>query len=69
MESRDSSAPRLDAEDTARLEAIQELLSVDRDWTGIVDDDKPPALARVCAKLRITSFCRRLSYLIPGLTR
>ena len=22
------------------LEAIQELLTIDRDWTGVVDDDK-----------------------------
>lgn len=32
----------LDGERSARLEAIQELLSVDRDWAGIVDDDKTP---------------------------
>jgi Arc/MetJ family transcription regulator len=36
-------ALRLVAERGARLEAIQELLSIDRDWTGIVDDDKTPA--------------------------
>jgi hypothetical protein len=36
-------ALRLVAERSARLQAIQELLSVDRDWTGIVDDDKVPA--------------------------
>jgi Arc/MetJ family transcription regulator len=36
-------ALRLVAERGARLEAIQELLSVDRDWTGIVGDDKIPA--------------------------
>ncbi len=35
-------ALRLVAERGARLEAIQELLSIDRDWTGIVDDDKVP---------------------------
>ncbi len=36
-------ALRLVAERGARLSAIQELLSIDRDWTGIVDDDKVPA--------------------------
>ena len=36
-------ALRLVAERSARLQAIQELLSIDRDWTGIVDDDKGPA--------------------------
>ena len=36
-------ALRLVAERSARLQAIQELLSIDRDWTGIVDDDKVPA--------------------------
>jgi Arc/MetJ family transcription regulator len=35
-------ALRLVAERSARLEAIQELLSIDRDWTDIVDDDKAP---------------------------
>ena len=39
-------ALRLVAERSARLEAIQELLSIDRDWTGIVDDDKTPAIDR-----------------------
>lgn len=36
-------ALRLVAERSARLEAIQDLLSVERDWTGLVDDDKSPA--------------------------
>jgi Arc/MetJ family transcription regulator len=37
-------ALRLVAERAARLEAIQELISADRDWTGLVDYDKlPPA--------------------------
>ena len=35
-------ALRLVAERSERLEAVQELLSIDRDWTGIVDDDKTP---------------------------
>ncbi len=35
-------ALRLVAERSERLAAIRELLSVDRDWTGIVDDDKTP---------------------------
>lgn len=35
-------ALRLAAERSARLEAVQELLSIDRDWSGIVDDDKRP---------------------------
>ncbi|WP_089158275.1 type II toxin-antitoxin system VapB family antitoxin [Micromonospora sp. NBS 11-29] len=30
------------AERSERMEAIRELLSIDRDWTGIVDDDKVP---------------------------
>ena len=42
-------ALRLAAERSARLEAIQELLSIDRDWTGIVDDDKTPASGRDAA--------------------
>jgi len=42
-------ALRLVAERSARLEAIQELLSIDRDWTGIVDDDKTPAIGRDAA--------------------
>ena len=36
-------ALRLVAERGARLEAVQQLLAIDRDWTGIVDDDKVPA--------------------------
>ncbi|MEV4543786.1 type II toxin-antitoxin system VapB family antitoxin [Micromonospora echinaurantiaca] len=35
-------ALRLVAERGERLEAVRELLSIDRDWTGIVDDDKVP---------------------------
>ncbi len=42
-------ALRLVAERAARLEAIQELLSIDRDWTGIVEDDKIPAAERPAA--------------------
>ena len=42
-------ALRLVAERAARLDAIQELLSVDRDWTGILDDDKVPAADRDAA--------------------
>lgn len=42
-------ALRLVAERSARLEAIQELLSIDRDWSGIVDDDKIPASERGAA--------------------
>ncbi|MEW2432095.1 type II toxin-antitoxin system VapB family antitoxin [Micromonospora sp. NPDC047644] len=35
-------ALRLVAERSERLEAIRELLSIDRDWTGLLDDDKTP---------------------------
>ncbi|MEU4339312.1 type II toxin-antitoxin system VapB family antitoxin [Micromonospora lupini] len=35
-------ALRLVAERSERVEAIQELLSVDRDWTGLLEDDKTP---------------------------
>ncbi|MER7419650.1 type II toxin-antitoxin system VapB family antitoxin [Micromonospora peucetia] len=35
-------ALRLVAERSERLEAVRELLSIDRDWTGVVDDDKTP---------------------------
>jgi Arc/MetJ family transcription regulator len=42
-------ALRLVAERGARLDAIQELMSIDRDWTGIVDDDKVPAAERHAA--------------------
>lgn len=39
-------ALRLVAERSARLEAVHELLSIDRDWAGIVDEDKLPAAER-----------------------
>ena len=42
-------ALRLVAERSARLDAVRELLSIDRDWTGIVDDDKTPAADRDAA--------------------
>lgn len=42
-------ALRLVAERGARLAVVQELLSIDRDWTGIVDDDKVPASDRPAA--------------------
>ena len=42
-------ALRLVAERGARLDAIQELMSIDRDWTGILDDDKVPASDRHAA--------------------
>ncbi len=42
-------ALRLVADRGGRLEAIQDLLSVDRDWAGIVDDDKLPAAERDAA--------------------
>ncbi|MFY1696222.1 MULTISPECIES: type II toxin-antitoxin system VapB family antitoxin [unclassified Solwaraspora] len=42
-------ALRLVAERGARLAAIQELMSIDRDWDGIVDDDKTPASGRDAA--------------------
>jgi len=42
-------ALRLVAERRTRLEAIQELMSIHRDWTGIVDDDKVPASDRNAA--------------------
>jgi Arc/MetJ family transcription regulator len=42
-------ALRLVAERSARLEAIRELVSIDRDWTGLVDDDKLPAGERDAA--------------------
>jgi Arc/MetJ family transcription regulator len=35
-------ALRLVAERSERLEAIRELLSIDRDWTGLLEDDKTP---------------------------
>jgi len=39
-------ALRMVAERSARLEAIRDLLSIDRDWTGIVDEDKVPDAER-----------------------
>ncbi len=39
-------ALRLVAERAARLQAVQELMSIERDWSGIVDDDKVPASER-----------------------
>lgn len=39
-------ALRLVAERGARLQAIQELLSIDRDWTDVLDDDKTPVTDR-----------------------
>jgi len=34
---------------SARLEAIQDLLSIDRDWTGIVGDDRTPVVDQEAA--------------------
>jgi Arc/MetJ family transcription regulator len=42
-------ALRLVAERSARLEAIHDLISVDRDWDGLVDEDKTPAAGRNAA--------------------
>jgi len=42
-------ALRLVAERSARLDAVRELMAIDRDWTGIVDDDKVPASDRNAA--------------------
>ena len=42
-------ALRLVAERSARLDAIRELMSIERDWTGIVEDDKVPASDRDAA--------------------
>jgi Arc/MetJ family transcription regulator len=42
-------ALRLVAERGSRLEAIQELLSIDRNWTGLIDEDKVPATDRDAA--------------------
>lgn len=39
-------ALRLVAERGTRLDAVRELLSIERDWTGIVDDDKVPTTDR-----------------------
>ncbi|MDG4796051.1 type II toxin-antitoxin system VapB family antitoxin [Micromonospora sp. WMMD1082] len=35
-------ALRMVAERGERMEAIRELLSIDRDWTGLLADDKTP---------------------------
>ncbi|MFF5219164.1 type II toxin-antitoxin system VapB family antitoxin [Micromonospora sp. NPDC000442] len=35
-------ALRMVAERSERMEAIRELLSIDRDWTGLLEDDKTP---------------------------
>ncbi|MDG9678922.1 type II toxin-antitoxin system VapB family antitoxin [Micromonospora sp. DH14] len=35
-------ALRLVAERSERVKAIRELLSVDQDWTGLLEDDKTP---------------------------
>ncbi|WP_229403505.1 type II toxin-antitoxin system VapB family antitoxin [Micromonospora okii] len=35
-------ALRLAAERTERLDAIRELLTIDRDWGGLLEDDKTP---------------------------
>ena len=37
---------RLVAERSARLESVQQFLAIDRDWTGIVEDDKVPGSER-----------------------
>jgi Arc/MetJ family transcription regulator len=42
-------ALRLVAERSARLDAVRELMAIDRDWAGIVDDDKVPASDRNAA--------------------
>jgi Arc/MetJ family transcription regulator len=39
-------ALRLVAERSTRLEAVQALMSIDRDWTGLLDDDKVPEAER-----------------------
>ena len=39
-------ALRLVADRASRLQAIHELMSIERDWSGIVDDDKTPASSR-----------------------
>jgi hypothetical protein len=39
-------ALRLVADRPSRLQAIHELMSIERDWSGIVDDDKTPASSR-----------------------
>jgi Arc/MetJ family transcription regulator len=42
-------ALRLVAERSARLEAIGDLMAIDRDWDGLVDEDKVPAAERPAA--------------------
>jgi Arc/MetJ family transcription regulator len=42
-------ALRLVAERRARLEAVQDLIAVDRDWSGLVDEDKVPPAERSAA--------------------
>ena len=42
-------ALRLVAERSARLAAIEELLSIDRDWSGVVGDDKVPTSGHTAA--------------------
>ncbi|WP_422754962.1 type II toxin-antitoxin system VapB family antitoxin [Micromonospora sp. WMMD708] len=42
-------ALRLVAERSERLEAVRELLAIDRDWTGLLEDDKTPRGARDAA--------------------
>jgi Arc/MetJ family transcription regulator len=39
-------ALRLVADRASRLQAIHELMDIERDWSGIVDDDKIPAPGR-----------------------
>jgi Arc/MetJ family transcription regulator len=39
-------ALRLVAERSARLEAIGDLMAIDRGWDGLVDEDKVPAAER-----------------------
>jgi len=39
-------ALRLVAERGVRLQAVQELMSIERDWSGLVDDDKVPSSER-----------------------
>jgi hypothetical protein len=39
-------ALRLVADRSARLDAVRELMAIDRDWAGIVEDDKVPASDR-----------------------
>jgi Arc/MetJ family transcription regulator len=39
-------ALRLVADRATRLQAVHELMAIERDWSGIVDDDKIPASER-----------------------